>query len=178
MPTFSPVVILILTAAATIFVVVGARVANILYVFLSERGFLSVGDSTPRATGSAADGRHFVYYSSPSRFWKHIKLVPWDAYGEFTIGDFELTFSGHTKRGEKIELTFPKFDSLMTYVPANFLRDGGLTWVAIGNHKEMHYFTCGRAMLEISTVSTSTTGLYEAVTDTFVREKSSVAVGE
>lgn len=179
MPTFDLFFVCSLAAAATLVVVIGARVSNILYVLLSERGILAFLPSAKLAAAAEGENRHFVYYSSPARFWKHIKLVPWDAYGEFCIGEFELVFRGRRRNGESVDLTFPKFDSLMTYVPANFLRDGGLAWVAIGNNREMHYFTCGRALLKLPpSSSTSTTGLYEAVTDTFVREKVTAAAGE
>ncbi len=177
MSTLSPLLLLSIIAAAVAVVLVGARIVTIGYVLLSERGLLSFLPAARVASTSTGENRHFVYYSSPKRFFRHVKLFPWDAYGEFCIGEFELVFRGRMRNGERVDLSFPKFDSLMTYVPGYFLRDGGLTWVAIGSHREMHYFTCGRALLDLST-NTSTTGLYEAVTDTFVREKHSVAAGE
>lgn len=121
--------------------------------------------------GAALSSRAYpACYSSAPHFRNLFRITPWEARGVFIVAEQEFRFEGRGRKGEHVALQFGKRDAFVTYIPRSFLRDGGLSWFAVRLGDEIHYFTSERGVPDFSELPT-TTGIYEAVTDTYVNHR-------
>ncbi|MCB0358257.1 MAG: hypothetical protein KDD44_01425 [Bdellovibrionales bacterium] len=146
------------------------RIGTILYARTQPKrrrlAATSLGTSTTSPTIS-----YPVRYCSESHFHRPFRLRPWEAEGTFSLTDTHFAFAQRSSKTGRFlpQVEFAKEDCRVEYIPRSFLRDGGLSWFAIEKDGVRHYFNAGRQVDLSSGESTTTTGVYEAVSDSYVQ---------
>lgn len=131
-----------------------------------------------------------VYCASNDSISDLLSLFPWESRGILSFKDDEIYYEGSryiprilrlgyrplrnkTKRGfPVVRYKFDKKKVKISYIPAKFYRDGGLSWMrievsSVDNQNEVLYFTTGRSRLGIGDTpnSRSTKNLYKLVSE-------------
>ncbi len=97
-----------------------------------------------------------------NRFWK---VVPWESKGLLKFDGADIHYEGLRARGRRVQYRFPRNHVKITYLPPNYLRDSGLTWISIESHNFKFLFTSlNKAEFEIED-SETTTGIYRLVSN-------------
>ena len=121
---------------------------------------------------SDVGSQHPVFYASQLKFASLFSKLPWEAAGVLVSRAENYEFHVDSARGPQLLIRIPKQESKIHYLQRGFLRDGGLSWLEIELYGEKHYFTAGKVLPRLEQSSSpqlSTTGVYEALSDTFIR---------
>jgi hypothetical protein len=127
-----------------------------------------------------------VYCASNDSLYGFFNIFPWESRGILSLENNEIHYVGSKyktsilhklllyplglskKKCSHIRYSFNKQKVKVTYIPPNFWRDGGLTWMRMESDETPLYFTTGRSrlgILDFNRESDATTGLYKLMSE-------------
>lgn len=153
--------LLLIISTGLLAVIVAARVSCIACVRLHRRSSSSAPCVRLHNNKESLEFQ-CVRFASDSRFRSWLKFVPWDATGTLRLTSENILFEGQGDRGRNVRLSFPRGACRVHYLPNNFFRDGGVSWLFIEDGLHRYYFTAESEHFTYFDAA-SATGMYEAV---------------
>ncbi len=119
-----------------------------------------------------------VLCASERSLSKFMNLFPWESKGVLSFDETNIHFIGirsrkiflrKTDSTVKVRYKFPRNQVKISFIPSNFLRDGGFEWVKMEAHKHKFYFTSGhQTRIGMRAKDFSTFDIYDLVTDVYL----------
>jgi hypothetical protein len=127
-----------------------------------------------------------VYCASNESLHGFLNVFPWESRGILSLESNNIHYFGtkyknsilhklilyplgiSKKKCTHVRYTFNKQKVKVTYIPPDFWRDGGLTWMRMECDEVPLYFTTGKSRLgifDLNKESESTTGLYKLLSE-------------
>lgn len=95
-----------------------------------------------------------VFCASERSLARFFNLFPWESIGLLSFDGNDISFIGYKSRSTRffkkprkllVRYRFPKNQVRISYIPPNFLKDGGLEWLKLEAHRHKFYFTSGHS---------------------------------
>ncbi len=145
-------------------VLLSLLLSRVLMLVMVPRIIRLEGDKVDESSSNVPNS--FRVFCSSERILNKIwKILPWESTGVLVFDGANIHYQGEKKRGRHVQYKFPRHNVKITYLPSNYYRDGGLTWISIESHSFKFFFTSVTKSEFDLDDSESTTGIYRLVSN-------------